>query len=62
MNMLNERQVQAYEQDGYLSGIRVMTEKEVKYYRESFDALEAKEGRERVQIGLFERHLDQRFA
>ena len=61
MNMLNERQVQAYEQDGYLSGIRVMTEKEVKYYRESFDALEAKEGREKVQIGLFERHLDQRF-
>ncbi len=49
MNMLNERQVTAFEQDGYLSGIRVMTEKEVQYFRDSFDVVEAKEGHENTQ-------------
>ncbi len=60
--MLSERQVEAYEQDGFLSGIRVMTDKKgVQYNRDSFDALEAKEGREKAQTGLFNRHVDQQF-
>lgn len=59
--MLSEQQVQTYRQDGFLSGIQVMTEKELRHYRDSFDALEANEGRESAQIGLFERHLDQQF-
>jgi hypothetical protein len=61
MNMLNECQLQTYREDGYLSGIQVMTENEVSYYRDSFNALEANEGREKSRIGLFERHLDQQF-
>ncbi len=35
--------------------------KEVQYYRDSFDALEAKEGSEKAQTGLFDRHFDQQF-
>ena len=59
--MLNEQQVRAYEQDGYLSGICVMSDSEVETYRRSFDALEAMEGREKSQSGLFDRHLDTQF-
>ncbi len=62
MNMVSERQVEAYEQDGFLSGIWVMTDKkEVQYYRDCFDTLEAKGGREKAQTGLFDRHFDQQF-
>ena len=59
--MLNRTQVKAYEQDGFVSGIRVMTDREVVSYRESFDALEAAEGRDKAQVGLFDRHFDQEF-
>ena len=60
--MLSKQQAEAYEQDGYLSRIRVMTDKEVQHYRDSFDALERKEGREKAQYELFDRHFDQRFV
>jgi len=61
MNNISESQVQAYRQDGYLSGIRVMTDQQVQKYRACFDELEAIEGREKAQIGLLDRHFDQEF-
>ncbi len=59
--MLSDQQIHAYERNGYLSGIQVMKESEVQYFRNSFDELEVKEGREKAQIGLIDRHFDQKF-
>src|SRR5437870_8269411 len=52
----------SFEQTGFLTGIRVMDEAEAGPTRRQFDTLEAAEGRERCQIGLLDRHLDQLFA
>jgi non-heme Fe2+,alpha-ketoglutarate-dependent halogenase len=51
-----------FETDGYLTGIRVMDRSSADEVRRQFDALEAAEGRERCQIGLLDRHFDQRFV
>jgi Phytanoyl-CoA dioxygenase (PhyH) len=59
--MLTQLDIDAYHRDGFLSGIRVMTDAEVQHYRDEFDALEAKEGREKAYNGIFDRHFDQRF-
>jgi hypothetical protein len=52
----------SFEQSGFLTGIRVMDEAGAERIRLQFDALEAAEGRERCQIGLLDRHLDQPFV
>jgi non-heme Fe2+,alpha-ketoglutarate-dependent halogenase len=52
----------AFEADGFVSGIRVCDAAAVTHVRAQFDALEAAEGRERCQIGLIDRHVDQRFV
>jgi non-haem Fe2+, alpha-ketoglutarate-dependent halogenase len=52
----------AFERDGYLSGVRVCDDAQADRVRRQFDALEAAEGRERCQIGLLDRHVDQRFV
>ena len=59
---LTHEQVEAYRADGYLTGIRICDEAEATRYRERFDALEAAEGRATAQIGLVDRHFDQRFV
>ncbi len=53
---------QEFETRGFVSGIKIFDEEGVGRVRGQFDALEAKEGRERCQIGLLDRHLDQRFV
>jgi hypothetical protein len=58
---LTESQVAAYHSDGYLSGIRVMEEPEAEHIRRQFDGLEAEVGRDLAEIGLLDRHFDQRF-
>ncbi len=50
-----------YERDGYISPLRVVDSAGAARYRELFDALEAREGREKAQIGLLDRHFDQPF-
>jgi len=51
-----------FAEEGFVSGIRVCDAGEVARVRAQFDALEAAEGREKCQIGLIDRHLDQRFV
>jgi len=51
-----------FARDGFVSGIRVCDEAEAARVRAAYDALEAVEGREKCQIGLLDRHLDQRFV
>jgi non-heme Fe2+,alpha-ketoglutarate-dependent halogenase len=53
---------EAFEASGYLTGLRVMDQAGADDVRRQFDALEAREGRERCQIGLLDRHFDQRFV
>jgi len=57
-----EEQAARFRRDGYLAGIRVQGAAESDRVRLRFDQLEAAEGRERCQIGLVDRHFDQRFA
>jgi len=58
---LTQQQIAAYLKDGFLTGIRIAEEAEAARYRRLFDELEAREGREKAQIGLLDRHFDQRF-
>jgi non-haem Fe2+, alpha-ketoglutarate-dependent halogenase len=51
-----------FEGAGFLAGIRVFNTAEAGKVRRSFDALEQAEGREKCQIGLVDRHFDQRFV
>ena len=48
--------------DGFLSRIPVLGKEEAAGVRAAFDALEATEGKERCQVGLLDRHVDQRFV
>lgn len=51
----------AYERDGVLPRIDVFTEEEIDAFRAQFDDLEAREGKEKCQIGLQARHMDEQF-
>ncbi len=52
----------SFDADGFLSPIRVLDPTAADAVRLQFDALEAAEGREKCQIGLLDRHFDQRFV
>ena len=58
---LSRQQATAYGTQGFISGVRVVDNAQAECYREQFDALESREGREKSQIGLQNRHFDQRF-
>jgi len=51
-----------FERDGFLCGLRVLDVAGVARVRREFDALEAREGREKSEIGLLDRHFDQQFV
>lgn len=51
-----------FERDGYVNGVRVHDRAGADRVRAEFDALEQAEGREKCQIGLVDRHFDQRFV
>ncbi len=57
-----ESLARAFEANGCVSGLRVLDSAAVDEVRRQFDALEAAEGRERCQIGLLDRHFEQRFV
>jgi ectoine hydroxylase-related dioxygenase (phytanoyl-CoA dioxygenase family) len=60
--ILANRLSSMFESEGYLCGLRVLDLAAADEIRNQFDALEAVEGRERCQIGLLDRHFDQRFV
>lgn len=53
---------QQFQRDGYVSPIRIHPAAEADRVRTEFDALEQREGREKCQIGLVDRHFDTRFV
>ena len=57
-----ESLAKAFEANGCVSGLRVLDSAAADEVRRQFDALEAAEGRERCQIGLLDRHFEQRFV
>ena len=59
---LTPAQLKAFESEGYLSGIRVVDEDRARRYQNLFDELEAREGRDKCQIKLIDRHFDQEFV
>ena len=52
---------QTYAEQGFLTGIDLFSASEIAHFRACFDELEAREGREKCQIGLQARHLDEEF-
>src|SRR5438034_6310695 len=57
-----ESLAKAFAENGCVSGLRVLDSAAADEVRRQFDALEAAEGRERCQIGLLDRHFEQRFV
>ena len=55
---LTPQQIQDFERDGFLSGIRAVDEAQGRKYQESYNEVEGKEGRDKCQIGLTDRHFD----
>ena len=51
----------AYQRDGFVTRLDIFTEPEIVAFRDQFDELEAREGREKCQIGLQGRHFDEEF-
>lgn len=60
--VLEAELVQEFEAQGFASGIKIFDRDGADRVREQFNALEAKEGREKCQIGLLDRHYDRRFV
>ena len=52
---------QSYVDQGFLTRVDLFSESEIGHYRSCFDEIEALEGREKCQIGLQARHLDEEF-
>jgi ectoine hydroxylase-related dioxygenase (phytanoyl-CoA dioxygenase family) len=52
---------EAYKRDGILPRVDVYSKSEIEAFREQFDGLEAREGKENCQIGLQARHMGERF-
>ena len=52
---------QIYAEQGFLTGIGLFSASEIGHFRACFDELEALEGREKCQIGLQARHIDEEF-
>tara|TARA_B100000809_G_scaffold10449_1_gene9875 strand:+ start:1480 stop:2241 length:762 start_codon:yes stop_codon:yes gene_type:complete len=51
----------AYERDGFVTRLRIFSDAEIAGFRSQFDELEAREGKEKCQIGLQARHMDEEF-
>ena len=59
--MAADRLKENYARDGYLTGIDVFSPGEIAAYREYFDHLEERVGRDTAQIGLTNRHFEEEF-
>ena len=58
---LSTAQGEAYKRDGFIQAIDVIEEPQVSRYRQSFDDLEARVGKETAQIGLIDHHFEEKF-
>jgi ectoine hydroxylase-related dioxygenase (phytanoyl-CoA dioxygenase family) len=52
---------QRYDEDGFVTGIRVFPDEQIRHFRECFNALEEQLGREVCRIGLMGKHRTERF-
>ncbi len=59
--ILSPAQVEAYRSEGYIGAIDVVDGPQVGGYREAFDDLEARVGKETAQIGLIDLHFEEEF-
>lgn len=60
---LASQQLEDYERDGFLYGIKVVSETEALRFRNLYDEFEAREGRKSLRSeGQIDRHLDQKFV
>src|SRR5262249_51023531 len=51
-----------WQSQGYLTDLDVLTYSEVRAYRSLFDELESREGKNKAEIGLIDRHFDVKFV
>lgn len=58
---LSSSQVEAYRRDGFIDAIDVITGPAIATYRQAFDDLEARVGKETAQIGLIDYHYEEKF-
>ena len=58
MNSLSDQ----WESQGYVTGLDILLDSEVRHYRLLFDELESIEGKETAQIKLIDRHFDLKFV
>ena len=59
---LTKQQIEAFRRDGFLSGIRAGDVAQAQHYQQAYNAVEAKEGREKCQVGLTDQHFNIRFV
>ena len=59
---LTKQQVEAFHRDGLLFPIRAVGEAQAREYQRAYNEVEAKEGVEKCQVGLTDRHFDIRFV
>ena len=50
-----------YEEQGFASPVDVFSDSEIGFYRDAFNALEEREGKEKCQVGLQSRHFEEEF-
>jgi non-haem Fe2+, alpha-ketoglutarate-dependent halogenase len=50
-----------YQRDGFVTRLDIFSADEIAAFRAQFDELEAREGKEKCQIGLQARHMDEEF-
>ena len=58
---MSQGNVRTYADEGFLTQVDLFSESEIGHFRACFDKLETREGREKCQIGLQARHLDEEF-
>ena len=59
--VLSTGQVESYRRDGYIAAIDVIEEPKISQYRQRFDELEVRVGKETAQIGLIDYHFEEEF-
>ena len=58
---MNQNNLQSYADEGFLTRVNIFSEREIGHFRDCFNELEDREGREKCQIGLQARHLEDEF-
>lgn len=59
---ITSEQAQRYRDDGFIFPIPIMSRDQALYYRQRFDDLEARVGKEKATIGILDAHMEERFV